>query len=1200
PLVVAVRDANNNPVSNVTITFAVTAGGGTVTPATMATNAQGQASSTLTLGRTAGANTVTATTTGLPAVTFTATGTPGPATVLAIASGNNQTAVAGATLPNPLVVAVRDANNNPVSNVTITFAVTAGGGTITPATMATNAQGQASTSLKLGGTAGANTVTASATGLTTVSFSASGTAAPATQLVIASGNNQTGAAGSTLANPLVVTARDAAGNPVANVTITFAVTAGGGTVTPATMATNAQGQASTSLRLGATPATNTVTATATGLPVATFTATGTPPPPSSIAIVSGNGQKARIGMVCAAPLVVVVRDASGAALSGVNVTFAVAVGGGSISPSSMATNAQGQAQTTLTVGKTLGSNTVTATVTGLTPATFTATAEPLTYVDDVRPIMMARCIVCHGPGGVQMAKPWTSYNEIRFAVSFGGLPIITPFQPANSFMIQKTQAGGSMSGFLPAAEAQVLLDWVNTGALEDNLGTLPASRLNVTSGNNQSAPAGSILPNPLVLTAVDVNGKGVAGVAISWTVTAGGGALSSVIATTDVNGVASARLTLGAAGGNNTVSASAPGLTAVGFTATGVLGYSGAPLTGSTNPLDVAALVALRANNVEPVTLASDGEFLRRATIVLLGRLPSASELDAFVANANANKRATTIDTLLASSEFATHWAVDMFGPWTETSPTVTMDVNGVQTTYQYDAPITTHILNDTPLSTVVKNLATGANQEGMAFLAAHGGNGGNSMADQLMLTFTGMTSKCARCHDHPLSSTADDPRWIQDDNYGLYAFFALSNGDATKLDRSGRRFGTAVQPRWVADGYASAPTGLPLLSDPVATRRARFGDLLVASNAFARGTAHRIWAEVATPLLDENQFLKANLDAVRSPALLTALRDEFKRQNTSLKGFLRSCLNSRLFQLSSSSTTAAADPYQGRYQLRRLHSETVQSGVASLTGVAFGQNDVFRFSFGYPVDRQLITERKDDPTTDQALLQMNSTISTPGKVTNASSQIASLAAAVDGGAVKSIIPRTVVTTAGGTQGFDVTYYDNMDFTGTTVVRVDPEINFDFGNGSPDGRIGVDTFSARWTATLKIATAGAYTFYPTTDDGVRLYVDGNLVIDKFIDQGPTEYPATVNLTAGNHTIRMDYYENGGGASAQLRWSSPALGGAMTYTQAATTLVRAALQRDPTAAEMTAIQNARTASTTTRQALEDLAVALTATTEFMHR
>ncbi len=1057
PFVVTARDANNNPVQGVMVTFAVTAGGGTLSATSAATNAQGQASATLTLGRTAGTNTVTATATGLTAVTFSATGTAGPATVLAIASGNNQTALAGSTLANPLVVAVRDANNNPVANVTITFAVTAGGGTLTPLTMATNAQGQASTSLRLGNAAGANTVTASATGLTTVTFSASGTAAPATQLVIASGNNQTGVAGTTLANPLVVTARDASGNPVANVTITFAVTAGGGTVTPASMATNAQGQASTALRLGATPSSNTVTASATGLTAVTFTATGTPPPPASIAIVSGNNQKARIGMSCAAPLVVVVKDASGANLAGVNVTFAVTAGGGSVTPASMATNAQGQASTTLRVGKTLGANTVTATVAGLTPVSFSATAEPLTYVDDVRPIMTAKCIVCHGPGGVLASKPWTTYNEIRYGVSFGGQPIITPFVPTASVFIQKTQPGGTMANNLTATEAQVLLDWVLTGAVQDNLGTLPASQLTITSGNNQSAPAGSPLPNPLVVTATDANNRGVSGVAITWTVTAGGGTLSSIVATTDVNGVASARLTLGAAGGANTVTAAAPGLTTATFTATGVLGYSGAPLTGSTNPLDVAALVALRANNIEPVRLSTDGEFLRRVTTVLLGRLPTNAELDAFLANASATKRATTIDSLLASAEFATHWSVNIFGPWTQTTPTVSFtDANNVTTTYQYDTSITTHLLNDTPLSTIVRNLATGANQEGMAFLQAHNGNGGNDMADQLMMTFTGMTSKCARCHDHPISTTADDPRWVQDDNYGLYAFFATSTGAATKLDRTGRRFGTPVQPRWVADGYASAPTGLPLLTDALATRRARFADLLVASNAFARGTAHRIWSEIATPLLDENQFLKANLDAVRSPALLTALRDEFKRTNTSLKAFLRTCLNSRLFQLTSAGTTTAADPFQGRYVLRRQHSETVQSGVASVTGVAFNNNDVFRFSFGYPVNRELITERKDDPTTDQALLQMNSSISTQGRVTQSTSRAATLATSVDGGT------------------------------------------------------------------------------------------------------------------------------------------------MTYAQAATQLVRAALHRDPTAAELTAIQTARTASPTTRAALEDLIVALTATTEFMHR
>ena len=83
----------------------------------------------------------------------------------------------------------------------------------------------------------------------------------------------------------------------------------------------------------------------------------------------------------------------------------------------------------------------------------------------------------------------------------------------------------------------------------------------------------------------------------------------------------------------------------------------------------------------------------------------------------------------------------------------------------------------------------------------------------------------------------------------------------------------------------------------------------------------------------------------------------------------------------------------------------------------------------------------------------------------------------------------------------------------------------------------VDRFSARWTRQQTFA-AGTYTFRMGTDDGGRLYIDGVLVIDRWVDQGyPSTIPsASVRLTAGTHTIVMEYYENGGDAAATLTWS----------------------------------------------------------------
>src|SRR5919107_777448 len=120
--------------------------------------------------------------------------------------------------------------------------------------------------------------------------------------------------------------------------------------------------------------------------------------------------------------------------------------------------------------------------------------------------------------------------------------------------------------------------------------------------------------------------------------------------------------------------------------------------------------------------------------------------------------------------------------------------------------------------------------------------------------------------------------------------------------------------------------------------------------------------------------------------------------------------------------------------------------------------------------------------------------------------------------------------------GLDATYFDNINFTGTQVSRTDATINFDWGSGSPHPSIGSDTFSARWTGQIEAPASGVYTFTTTSDDGVRLFVDGRTVVENWTDHGPTDNSGTMTLEAGRrYDIQLDFYENGGGAVAKLQW-----------------------------------------------------------------
>jgi len=114
-------------------------------------------------------------------------------------------------------------------------------------------------------------------------------------------------------------------------------------------------------------------------------------------------------------------------------------------------------------------------------------------------------------------------------------------------------------------------------------------------------------------------------------------------------------------------------------------------------------------------------------------------------------------------------------------------------------------------------------------------------------------------------------------------------------------------------------------------------------------------------------------------------------------------------------------------------------------------------------------------------------------------------------------------------------YYNNSNLSGNPVlVRNDVSVNFDWGTGSPGPGLPADDFSARWSRGLNFP-AGTYRFHVRVDDGARLWVDGNLVIDQWRDSAPTTYTADVTLTEGVHSLRMEYYERSGGALAQLTW-----------------------------------------------------------------
>ncbi len=304
-----------------------------------------------------------------------------PAAVTLI-QGDEQNGRAGEALPQPLVVSVTDGTGRPIDGATVVFALSdpGPGASIAPDTTTTDADGHASATVVLGTRPGTQTGAVQALGANgaaaaQVGFTLTVLPENASGITLVSGQDQSGAVGSTLASPLVVQVNDAFGNPVEGINVTWTVD-GGGSVSAGTTTTGSDGTTSVERTLGGTAGPQRTFAAVEGLagsPV-TFSHTATAGSASGVVIVSGDDQTGAIGSLLPQPLIVEVHDAGGNAVPSVAVTWVIGAGGGSVAPTTSTTDASGRAGTTWMLGATLGANTVSAVVSGIGVAEFSATA----------------------------------------------------------------------------------------------------------------------------------------------------------------------------------------------------------------------------------------------------------------------------------------------------------------------------------------------------------------------------------------------------------------------------------------------------------------------------------------------------------------------------------------------------------------------------------------------------------------------------------------------------------------------------------------------------------------------------------------------------------------------------------------------------------------------------------------------------------
>lgn len=405
-----------------------------------------------------------------------------------------------------------------------------------------------------------------------------------------SGNNQTGAAGAALPTPIGVTVLDQNGDALSGVSVTFSVAAGGGSLGTPNATTNASGVASTTWTLGTAAGANnnqaSVTVAGYGGPSIGFMASATAGMAASITKAAGDGQTGEVAQATAVQPKVAVRDAHNNPPAGVMVTWTVMSGGGSVASATSLTDAAGEASMTWTLGPQVGASihSLRAAV-GAYNTTFTAsgalTAGTLTLNGGDNqsgvasgPVAVQPSVLVKTPGGAGVP---VSGVTVGWAVTAGGGTPSAATSVSNGAGVASI---GWTLGATPGTNNQGLSATVAglTGSPVAFVAsaTAPPTQMAYSSGNAQTAAAGQALAQPLVVVVRDAGSNPVAGVVVSWQVTAGGGTLGAATSITNGSGLASMSYTVGttAGVGNQGVSASVTGLTGspVGFTASVVAG----------------------------------------------------------------------------------------------------------------------------------------------------------------------------------------------------------------------------------------------------------------------------------------------------------------------------------------------------------------------------------------------------------------------------------------------------------------------------------------------------------------------------------------------------------------------------------------------------------------------------------------------------
>ncbi|SIO59414.1 Ig-like domain (group 2) [Singulisphaera sp. GP187] len=435
------------------------------------------------------------------------------------------------------------------------------------------------------------------------------------------------------------------------------------------------------------------------------------------------------------------------------------------------------------------------------------------------------------------------------------------------------------------------------------------------------------------------------------------------------------------------------------FRATVPLGLpiANAPEFRPNNLIDVASLKQWNALGILPSESCTDAEFIRRASLDIIGTLPTADEIKAFVADPSPEKRATLVDRLLDRPEYATYFAIkwaDILRNKREGDPTAQHGTFGF-----YDW-IRENLAQNTPYDQFVRAIlaASGTPETSPPVQWYRRIKAADAFVDDSAQVFLGMRLQCAKCHHHPFE------KWSENDYYGFAAFFArIGRKPSAHAQRIGRndeviftaRTGSVTQPK---TKQVMAPKGLG--GDLVAIAgnedpRQKLVDWMAAPQNpfFAKALVNRYWAHFFGRGIVEPMDDLRLTNPPSNPDLLDGLADDFVKQGYDLKRLVRTICTSRLYGLSSVPNEYNRKDKQSfaRHYPKRLGAEVLLDAISQVSGVptAFAglpagtraielpdESVVSAFldTFGRPKrDTPCECERVGDASLGQSLMLLNS-----------------------------------------------------------------------------------------------------------------------------------------------------------------------------------------------------------------------------------